>query len=117
MAGLPYTPGNYQHGAHINVTGQFNNLYSSGAFKLPEDPRTVANQVLAAFSTVRRLTFTASANVTSGPGDPPFVSILNANAALPAVDILVTVNNVPFVIPPTTSIFLMLSNGGAQQII
>ena len=62
MAGLPYTPGNYQHGAHINVTGQFNNLYSSGAFKLPEDPRTVANQVLAAFSTVTQISLTGGAN-------------------------------------------------------
>jgi len=118
MAGLPYTPGNYQHGAHINVTGQFNNLYSSGAFKLPEDPRIVANQVLAAFSTITQISLT-------GGGTQPltlpsgFVSIRNSNNVLPAVDIQVVINgSATFVIPPTTSIFLMVFNGGgAQQII
>ena len=115
MAAFQYTPGNYQYGTHVNITGQFNNLSSSGTFKLPEDPSVFTSQVLTSIASVQSLSFTADQTLTLQPG---FVSIKNTNiSGAPALDIQVGVNTVIFNITPGVTIFLMVFNGGAQQII
>ena len=114
MAAFQYTPGNYQYGTHVNITGQFNNLSSSGTFKLPEDPSVFTSQVLTSIASVQSLSFTADQTLTLQPG---FVSIKNTNLSPPAVDITVIVNGASFIITPGVTIFLMIFNGGAQQII
>jgi len=104
-----YIPGNFKYGTNVNITGQFTNLSSAGAFNLP----TVQNGATSAPVTVSHLELTAATTLSRAQG---ILSIKNTNSP-DGEDIQVTVNGIEFPIGRGSLIFLAISQNNVLKII
>jgi hypothetical protein len=109
MASSQYIPGNFKYGTNVNITGQFTNLSSSGAFNVP----TVQNGATSAPVDVSHLDLTETTTLSHAQG---ILSIKNTNSP-DGEDIQVTVNCIEFPIEPGNLLFLVISKTTVQKII
>jgi len=110
MASSQYIPGNFKYGTNVNITGQFTNLSSAGAFNVP----TVQNVATSAPVAVSHLNLTADTTITHTNG---VLSIQNTNSIASAIDIIVFVNGIEFIILAAGLIFLTISAHTVQKIV
>ena len=107
MASSQYIPGNFKYGTNVNITGQFTNLSSAGAFNVP----TVQNVATSAPVAVSHLNLTADTTLSHDQG---ILSIKNTHEN---DDIVATVNTVPFTITQGSLVFLAISINTVQKIV
>jgi len=110
MASSQYIPGNFKYGTNVNITGQFTNLSSAGAFNVP----TVQNGATSAPVAVSHLDLSDNTVLSHSNG---VLSIKNTNSGDLPTDIQVTVNGVEFVILADDLIFLAVSQTTVKKIV
>jgi len=108
MASSQYIPGNFKYGTSVNITGQFTNLTSSGAFNVP----TVQNSATSAPVAVSHLNLAASETTLSHANG--VLSVKNTNSA---IDIKVFVKGIEFDIFADELIFLVISETTVKKIV
>lgn len=106
MASSQYIPGNFKYGTNVNITGQFTNLSSAGAFNVP----TVQNGTTSAPVAVSHLDLTADTTFCHKHG---ILSIKNTHES---DDIVVIVNTVQFTIINGDLVFLVISKITVKKI-
>lgn len=111
MASSQYIPGNFKYGTSVNITGQFTNLTSSGAFNVP----TVQNSATSAPVAVSHLNLAASETTLSHANG--VLSVKNTNSALSTIDIKVFVKGIEFDIFADELIFLVISETTVKKIV
>jgi hypothetical protein len=110
MSSSQYIPGNFKYGTNVNITGQFTNLSSAGAFNVP----TVQNGATSASVAVSHHNLASDTTVLHAHG---VLSVKNTNSILSAIDIKVFVNGFEFDIVADGLIFLTISAQTVQKIV